>query len=224
MSTNKVPENWHEFKCSIELRSCCETHPRFQGEKQELFRGFSYESTEIEYLDLLHSFVVALKLLNVLETGTNMGISTFAIAYALKYNSENGAENGKLFTIEIEQNTSDYAKQNIESHSLDQFVKFYVGDSIDIIDKAPWKTPFNIVFFDSSRHIRPKEFHQLKAKNLLTSGSFLFFHDTCKCKIKNSENDVEVQARYIAAVNHIAEKAKGVCRLKLSRGLTICQL
>ena len=224
MDTNKSPASWHEFKQSIDLFPCWEMHPGFQGEKQELFCGASYESTEIEYLDLLHSFVLALKPLYVLETGTNMGVSAAAIAYALKYNSENGAPKGQLFTIELVRPASDYARQRLENHGLGPFVEFYIGDSIDIIKKAPWENPFSLVFFDSSRHIRVKEYQQLKARRLLASGALLLFHDTCRCKIKDCDNDAVVQAQYINAVNRIAEEANGKCLLKLSRGLTICQL
>ena len=91
--------DWHYYKQQLLIFNEVDTHPDSKCTQSHLFSSISYESTEIEYLDFIHSIVVSSKPKLVLETGTNIGTSSFAIAFALRNNHCKGIE-GHLFTVE----------------------------------------------------------------------------------------------------------------------------
>jgi predicted O-methyltransferase YrrM len=216
--------SWDEFKFGLSLLPGDATHPRFGGSKTGQFSATSYESTEIEYLEMLHSLVLALKPLQILETGTDVGTSTIALGYGLRYNAEHRAEPGVLHTIDADAGNVVLARQRIASAGLDSYVVCHQGDTLKTIREIPWTRRFDFVFFDSSRRSRGAEYRALKDGEFLETHAVLVFHDTCGCPIKDDPNDQEIQQRYLAEVEEITAECSGVLRLPHSRGLTIGQL
>ena len=222
MRNAQAPGSWHDFRNSLRCVPWQEAQGS-PGAKAELFSATSLESAELEYLDVLHALVVATKPMRVLETGTNLGVSAAAAAYGLKHNAERGAEAGVLHTIEHRPALAAEAQKTVTALGLVPFVKFSIGDSIDVIRHSGWRDPFELVFFDSTRRSRSEEFLSLKKQGLLAPGAFLLFHDTSPLRVGNAPDDGLVQAAFVESVERIARECSGVLRLGLSRGLTICQ-
>jgi predicted O-methyltransferase YrrM len=214
--------DWYNFKKILPIVSEDSTHPKFKGEKYSLFSSVTFESTEIEYLDLLHSLVLSTKPQYILETGTNIGISGIAISYALKYNYEHRHIKGHLKTVEMDVSYYGYLNKLIEELGLTEYITVYIDSSVSFIKNLN-DIKFDLVFFDSSRHIRPQEFYELKEKELLNKDCFLVFHDTCSCAIKDTQEDIEIQNNYRLALDDIKKNCTGCIELKLGRGMMIFQ-
>lgn len=214
--------DWYSFKQKLLICNEIETHPNSKGTQSHLFSSISFESTELEYLYFLHSLVVSCKPKLVLETGTNIGISSFAIAFALKDNHSNGIE-GHLFTVDKDYMLAGKAIEHANQINLTNYITFIRGDSLDFIQKGDHIGKYDIVYFDSARKIRPAEFYALQERNLIKKGCFLVFHDTCKCPIKDQLGDIDVQISYLTALDDIKKICEGAIKFELSRGLSVFQ-
>ena len=117
----------------------------------------------------------------------------------------------------------DIAIGNANKISIANYITFVREDSLDFIQKGDHIGKYDIVYFDSSRKIRPEEFYALRDRNLLNKGCFLIFHDTCKCPIKEQGGDADIQSSYLSALDEIRKKCDGLIRFELSRGLYVFQ-
>lgn len=215
--------DWGSFRNSLELKSELETHPESSGQCADLFSSVSFESTEIEYLDLLHGLVLATKPNFLLETGTHKGISAAALGFAVKRNFEESGIEGSLVTLE---NVADFALQGsdlIQSLGLAGFVKVANSCSLEFIKEVGDNKKFDFVYFDSKRRIRPKEFALLQGRQLLSERCTLVFHDTCEGSIKPSDDTTGDQDAYLTELAKIEEQCGPSIRFPLSRGMTVVQ-
>ena len=122
--------DWFSYKNHLAIYKETDTHPGIKTEKPDLFFSVNFESTEIDYLDFLYGLVVVKKPKFILETGTNIGISTVAFAFALKSNAEHGIK-GHLYTIDKDGSVVAIAKERIGQVDLRDYVSFIVQDSLD---------------------------------------------------------------------------------------------
>jgi predicted O-methyltransferase YrrM len=76
----------------------------------------------------------------ILEIGTSYGYSTIWLAAAAR---ETG---GRVVTLELQQEKSDYARQQLARAGLEPFVEFRVGDARESIAALPG--PFDFVLLD----------------------------------------------------------------------------
>jgi len=91
--------------------------------------SIGYPAWNLLYYILLTSFPFDQKRVNVIETGTSFGFSTIILAQALKdFELE-----GFVHTIELDEKRVDTAKENVHKAGVNDLVKFYVGDSREIL-------------------------------------------------------------------------------------------
>jgi predicted O-methyltransferase YrrM len=155
----------------LQRETACHYH--VPEERADLFHCHDGGSTEYEYLEVLKALVIALKPLNILETGTYLGYGTLAIAEAIKFNGC-----GRLTTIDI---SYDHVQETTDRlGELNEFVQMLHGDSIKFLEYA--RETFDFAFFDSDLFIRCREFAICLDRGLLHPGSMAAFHDTSRIR------------------------------------------
>ncbi len=110
----------------------------------------------------------------VLEIGTYLGYSALCFAEGL-------TENGKVITLDIQEDTNKVARSFVERSQYAKSIEFHLGNAIDIIPKLP--ETFDLVFIDADKpnysnyydlvfeKVRPGGF--IIADNVLWSGKVL---------------------------------------------------
>ncbi len=78
----------------------------------------------------------------ILELGTFTGYSAICLAKGLK-------NNGKLHTIEYNEELEIYIKKNIKKSNLEDKIKYYIGDALQIVPKLDIK--FDLIFIDADK-------------------------------------------------------------------------
>lgn len=111
---------------------------------------------------------------NILEIGTYTGYSAICLAEGLK-------ENGKLITIDINEELEDIAKEYIEKAGFHDKIQTIIGDATQLIPAM--KEEFDIVFIDADKpnyinyyHLvfdKVKKGGYIIADNVLWSGKVL---------------------------------------------------
>ncbi len=214
---------WHSFKLTLKTQKETDNHPHSPHELAHMFTSVQFEDTEIDFLDLLYGIIRAKKPQTVLETGTHLGLSALAIGFALRDNNKEQLSEPHLHTVEKDVEDAYIAKDLFTNTGLDKFISVYICDSLDFIKSAYTGPPFEIVFFDSSRTTRPEEFYQLRARNLISEGCILLFHDTSDSRAESLPNQGESQSIYLSSLKQIAYECRGTIKFDLSRGLTVMQ-
>jgi len=116
-----------------------------------------------ETAQLMTILVRAQKPRTLLEVGTSYGYSTLWLADAAR---EVG---GTLYTLELAQKKSDYAREHIKRAGLADHVRFHVGDALDLIAKLPG--PFDFVLLDLWKDLYIPCFDLMRPK--MSKGSFI---------------------------------------------------
>lgn len=214
--------DWYNFKLSLKVQNEIGNHPHSARELAHMFTSVQFEDTEIDFLDLIYGIVRAKKPENVLETGTHLGLSSAALGFALKENSIYQSPTPHLYTVEKTSEAA-IAQKRLTDIGLDEFISVHNYDSLDFIQKVYNGPPFEVVFFDSSRSVRPQEYYQLRRQNLLSPGCILLFHDTSHIRAETLPEQKESQEAYLSQLKQITSECNGYIKLDLSRGLTILQ-
>lgn len=216
--------NWHDFKKTLRFSAETANHPHSPSESADLFSSTSFESTEVEYLDLIHSLVLAKKPGLILETGSHHGMSAIAIAFALKQNSHNSKQSGRLVSLEENSSRADIARSTLDQLGLSPFVATITAESMSYLTNEYSGPPFEVVYFDSSRAIRGREFEVLRSRSLLAPAALLLFHDTSVHRAQSLPGQRVTQEQYLAALDHVAQSCAGRIVFSLSRGFTVMQI
>ncbi len=96
---------------------------------------------EPEVGELIKFLVCTVKPKKVLEIGTAIGYSTSIIANAM--------ESGEVHTIELNEDTFNKAKVNIDRLGLNDRIKMYLGDGREVAEEIDEK--FDIIFIDAAK-------------------------------------------------------------------------
>lgn len=174
-----------------------EVHPHVAGECPHLFTAIDGASTEVEYLELLRTFIKILKPKRVIETGTFHGWGTLAIATAL---AENGPD-GKVFSVERDTNTAHEASMMLLQKGVNN-VEIVCTDSLRYIESLDPEDvlPFDFGFFDSDLSTRFDEFSLLRRRGLLIGTAA--FHDTSRLRCMSEMGEIpEMSNQYL--INHL---------------------
>ena len=140
--------HWTAYGDEVQLESTW-TSPRDHCLHPERWHATDSDSTEIEVTALVAAFVTALRPDFVLETGTNIGLTAYAIGRALH---DQGY--GRLVTIETDPNFVAIA----EHRCIGLPVEVINGSSLDY--HPPGMEPIDFAFFDSLVQIRAAEFER----------------------------------------------------------------
>lgn len=103
----------------------------------------------------------------VLEIGTFTGYSAVCIAEALP-------ENGRLDTIEIDDELEDFIKENIQLSPYSDRIKLHIGRALEIIPAL--NETFDLVFIDADKREYSDYFEAVLPK--VKSGGFIFADNT----------------------------------------------
>lgn len=205
---NTALQLWHRIIDEQQLAATSEagSHPHAPEEYAHLFHGTGDGgTTEVEYLNLIHALVLATKPETLLETGSERGMGTLAIACAIAANGF-----GKLYSVDLE--PSDRLRNNLRTYGLEDYVEVVANHSITHC--TTWLgAAYDFAFFDSDVHCRAREHDILRRRGKLAPGAVCVFHDTSSIRY-----GVSTSFEYI----RYTEAAPGLT-LPLSRGLKIVQ-
>jgi predicted O-methyltransferase YrrM len=215
--------DWHEYKSTINILNEIETHPEARGKDARLFHSISYQSTEIEYLDLLHDLAVAVKPRTILETGTNTGLSMVAMAFAQKRNRGASKEGFSILSVEQDGQCARQAQKLLFALALDDVAKVANAETVEFLTTQDRSQTYDMVYFDSSRKVRIKEFTVLFERKLLNPDALLVFHDTGEFFVGSRPEDQVLQELYLRSLKTVEGYCRGRIDIKCSRGLTIFQ-
>lgn len=111
---------------------------------------------------------------DVLELGTNRGLSTSILARALL----DAGRGHRLVTIDIQPAFIEHARAELEERKLDSIVEFLCGDASSFLDKfVADGAKFGFAFVDHSHAYEPVLKACQSLDRLLSPGSFALFHD-----------------------------------------------
>jgi len=116
-----------------------------------------------ETLEVIAKYLKENKPKKILEIGTAVGYS--AICF-----SEYLAENGKIDTIERDEERIIEAKKNIKEMKLEEVIRIYEGDAVEILPTLNEK--YDMVFIDAAKGKYP--FFLKEALRLLNNGGIIF--------------------------------------------------
>jgi caffeoyl-CoA O-methyltransferase len=119
-------------------------------------------SSEGKLLGLLLRMIGARR---VVEVGTLAGYSAIRMARALP-------DDGKLYTLELEQHHADVARANIEAAGLADRIEVRVGPALEMLPQLAPLGPFDAVFLDADKQGYP-EYARWAAANLRRGGLLL---------------------------------------------------
>ncbi len=91
---------------------------------------------------LLEMISKMIKPKSILELGTFTGYSAICLAKGL-------SSNGKLHTIEFNDELEIFIKKNIKKSGLENKIKYYIGDALEIIPDFTFQ--FDLVFIDADK-------------------------------------------------------------------------
>lgn len=149
-------------------------------------------SVEIEVAEFLYSFVRMTKPKRILETGTNVGYSTIAMAQALKDNHEQGV----IDTLDI----TDYSASFVDFDNINKILQPSL--SFEPIGS------YDLIFLDSLRELLYAEF--VKYWDVLNDDGYVLIHDVRTQPEKKETVDLIEQKYNLVSIN-----------LRSARGLSL---
>lgn len=164
---------WEEIIKQVGLDSQLESNvgvPHVPDEKVHLFHALDGGTTEFEWLNLIRSFVVAMKSELCLELGTFLGYGALSIASGLDYNGC-----GKLIAVDNDSGAIEKATNLLNRFNVSDKTSFICDDASRFIDNYKGQQ-FDLVFIDSGGG-RYTEYQQLLKLNLLKKGGVVIIHD-----------------------------------------------
>ncbi len=201
---NKYAEGFTSDESGIlsELRRTCYE----QYEDKAMLSGF-YQGR------VLSMFSSMIRPKVVLEIGTYLGYSALCFAEGL-------ADDGKVITLDIQEDTNRVARSFVERSAFADKIEFHLGNAVDIIPNLP--ETFDLVFIDADKpnysnyydlvfdKVRPGGF--IIADNVLWSG-----------KVLEAEKDENTQALHDFNIKIKADGRVSNVLLNIRDGLMVVQ-
>ena len=120
-------------------------------------------------LEVIDKLLEEIKPTKILEIGTAVGYSAMCFC-------KNLAENGKVDTIEREEERASLAKINIKNVGLEDKINIYVGDAVEILPTLNDK--YDMVFIDAAKGKYPFFLSQalrlIKDKGIIIADNILY--------------------------------------------------
>lgn len=155
----------------------------------------------------------------ILEIGTFTGYSAIQLAKGL-------TENGKIVTIDINEETETLARKYFRKSGLESKIDFRIGDALSIIPKLD--ITFDLVFIDADKE-QYIDYYELALKKTRKDGFLLIDNVWWSGKVLNPEkstsksNKADKETKGIVAFNKFVENDKRVEKviIPLRDGITI---
>jgi predicted O-methyltransferase YrrM len=150
---------------------------------------------------------------NILEIGTFTGYSAICLAKGL-------TENGKLITIEMDDELEDFARKYFERAGFQHKIVQHIGAALEIIPTL--EEIFDLVFIDADKREYVAYYHQIFDK--VKSGGYIIADNTLwNGKVIVEPVTDDYQTRGIIEFNRLISEDKRVERviLPLRDGMTI---
>ncbi len=162
---------------------------------------------------LLKMFVKMIQPKNILEIGTYSGYSGLCLAEGL-------APEGKLYTIEINDEQEDFTRPWFEQSPYANQIKFLIGNALDIIPQLD--VVFDMAFVDGDKRCYV-EYYELVLKKLRPGGYILADNTLWDGHVIDPKYDRDAQTLGIRQFNDYLAKDERVEKviLPLRDGLTI---
>jgi len=134
----------------------------------------------IEEGELLYGLVRAMKPKSLLETGTNVGVSTSYMALAIRDNLKYGVGAHPIRTLEHNVDVANAAVKKLSDMDLLQFVNVIAGDVDEFLDAmvrnpTQYGAPYDFVWLDTELNHRYSEF--VKVFPFVSFGGIICIHD-----------------------------------------------
>ena len=114
-------------------------------------------------LEVIEKYLKDIKPTNILEIGTAVGYSAICFSKCL-------VENGRIDTIERDEERIIEAKKNIKEMELEDVIHIYEGDAVEILPTL--KEKYDMVFIDAAKGKYP--FFLSQALRLLNDDGIIF--------------------------------------------------
>lgn len=124
---------------------------------------------------------------NILEIGTFTGYSAICLAEGMQ-------PDGKLYTIDINEELEDMVQRYIDAADLTDRVDIRVGNAIDIIPQIDEK--FDLVFIDADK-LNYANYYDLVFDKVSTGGLILADNVLWSGKVVNKEKDKDTEALHL---------------------------
>lgn len=149
----------------------------------------------------------------ILEVGTFTGYSAICLAKGL-------AENGKLITIELDDELEYLSKKYFEKAGLTDKIEQRIGPALEIIPELD--ETFDLVFLDADKK-EYSEYFRLVLDKLRSGGIIIADNTLWSGKVLETPSDDDYQTKGIIAFNEMIKNEKRVEKviLPLRDGMTI---
>lgn len=183
-----------------ELREHCYAHYEDRSMLSGFFQG--------RVLSMLSSMI---RPKVVLEIGTYLGYSALCFAEGL-------AENGKVITLDIQEETNAVARSFVEKSGFADKIEFHLGIATEIIPTLP--ESFDIVFIDADK-TNYSNYYDLVFENVRPAGFIIADNVLWSGKILDDEKDEDTQALHDFNQKVLADKRVENVLLPIRDGLMI---
>jgi len=147
----------------------------------------------------------SLKPLTILEVGTFTGYSAICLAEGL-------AENGILYTIEINEELEDQLRGLFQEAGLQEKIKLQIGNALELIPGIPGS--FDLIFLDADKENYP-EYYSLLVNRLNPGGILLADNVLWSGKVLAKAPDSDMETRGIKEFNDMVMQDERVENLLL---------
>lgn len=142
----------------------------------------------------------------ILEIGTFTAYSAIAMAKGL-------AENGKVITLEVNQEMETFINKYIEKSGLTDKIELMMGNALEIIPKL--KDNFDLVFIDADKE-QYVDYYELAFSKLKTGGFILADNVIWNGKVLENDSKSDKETMGIKAFNEHVKNDKRVEQVMLS--------
>jgi predicted O-methyltransferase YrrM len=122
----------------------------------------------------------------VLEIGTYLGYSALCLAEGL-------AENGKVITLDIQEDTNKVARSFVERTDYKERIEFHLGNAADVIPTLP--ETFDLVFIDADKP-NYSNYYNLVFDRVRAGGFIIADNVLWSGRVLDDEKDESTQALY----------------------------
>lgn len=132
---------------------------------------------------------------NILEIGTYTGYSAICFAEGLK-------GNGKVHTIEINDELEEFTKKYVYKSGLQDRIELYYGDAIEIVPGLEMK--FDLVFIDGDKKQYSK-YYQIAFEKVKSGGYIIADNVLWDGKVVEEEAEKDEQTMAITEFNNLVQ-------------------